>query len=137
MLIPGFVHGDGLDVVQLSPEIVQEQRANDLMNVFDGGVVHASFPPGLRVQSALKDGSEDGGADHRPVKVLAGPVEDQVHNVLVQPGDHYVLVGEQPAVDVGEGGQVLVDVGVPVLRLGVQDAKEVDEGPSGVMDVVL
>ena len=64
-------------------------------------------------------------------------MEDQVHDVLVQPGDDHVLVGEQPAVDVGEGGQILVDVGVPVFWLGVQDAEEVDEGPSGVMDVVL
>ena len=99
--------------------------------------MHASFPPGLRVQSALKDGSEDGGADHRPVKVLAGSVEDQVYNVLIQPGDHYVLVSEEPAVDVRESGQVLVDVGVPVFRLGVQHVEEVDEGPAGVMDVVL
>ena len=64
-------------------------------------------------------------------------MEDQVHDGLIQPGDDHVLVGEQPAVDVGEGGQVLVDVGVPVLRLGVQDAEEVDEGPAGVAGVVL
>ena len=64
LLVPGLVHGDGLDGVQLGPEVVQEQGVDDLVDVLDGGVVHPAGAPGLLVQGALKDGAEDGGADH-------------------------------------------------------------------------
>ena len=122
---------------ELRPQSVQEQRVDDFVNIFNAGVVHAAGTPRLRVQGALKNGAEDGGADGRPVKVLTGTVEDQAYDLLVQPGDQCALVGKQTAVDIGEGRQVVIHVGIPIFRLRVQYLEEVDQSPAGVSNVAL
>ena len=86
--------------------------------------MHAAGAPGLRVQGALENGAEDGGADVGPVEVLAGLREEQVIDLLVEGGDLDVLVGEKAAVHIGEGGQqriVVPEIGVPLVLRLVQD----------------
>ena len=43
-----------------------------------------------------------------------------------------MLIGKQPPVDIGERCQIVVYIGVPVLRLGIQHLEQVDEGAAGV-----
>ncbi len=47
------------------------------MNVLNAGIVHTAFSAGVRVQGAFKDGTEDGWAYLRPVKI-AGFINKQV-----------------------------------------------------------
>ena len=100
-------------------EAVQKQGINHLVNIFNAGVVHPSRAAGLRIQSTLKHGAENGGADVGPVKVLAGFVQNQVHNRFVQPGNGHGFIRKQPTVDVRKRGQILVHVGVAVFQLSV------------------
>ena len=103
------------------------------MDVLDAGVVHPAGAAGVRVQGALEHGAEDGGADGGPVKVLAGLGEQKAFQLLGKGRDLDVLIGEQAAVDIGEGGQggvVVKEVFVPVLGLLVQGAEQLHQGLS-------
>ena len=42
-----------------------------------------------------------------------------------------MLVGKEAPVDIGKGGQIVVHVGVPVLRLCVQYPEQLDQGAAG------
>ena len=108
------------------------------MDVFNAGVVHPARATSFRVQSAFKDSTEDGGADDRPVKTLRWPCDqDQVDHCLAQAGDLDVFIGEQTAVDIGEGGKVFIQIRVPLFWLLVQDLEERNECPAVLGAVLL
>ena len=132
----GLFYGDLFDLCQLPLEVVQEEWVNDFVDVFNAGVVHPARTTSLRVQSAFKDSTKDGGADDRPVKPRAGLHQDQVDHCLAQAGDLDVFIGEQTAVDIGEGGKVFIQIRVPLFWLLVQDLEERDEC-SAVLGAVL
>ena len=71
------------------------------MDILDAGVVHSTGASGFGVQSALKDGAENGGRDVGPVEILTAPMQNQVNNLIAQAGNFYVLVRKQTAVDIG------------------------------------
>lgn len=132
----GLFYGDLFDLCYLPFQVVQEEWVNDFVDVFDAGIVHPARTTCLRVQGAFKDSTKDGGADDRPIKPRAGLHQDEVDHFVSQPGDLDVLIGEQTAVDVGEGGKVFVQIRVPLLRRLVQDLEERDER-SAVLCAVL
>jgi hypothetical protein len=75
----------------------------------------------LGIHDALKQGAEDGGRDVRPVKA-AGGCEAVVH-VAVEPGGGEAL-GEEFAVDIGEGVQVFVEKVGALVRRRVEHVEE-------------
>ena len=107
------------------------------MNIFNAGVVHPARTTGLWVQGAFKDSTKDGGADDRPIKPRAGLHQDQVDHCLAQAGDLDVFIGEQTAVDIGEGGKVFIQIRVPLFWLLVQDLEERNECPAVLGAVLL
>ena len=48
-----------------------------------------------------------------------------------------MLIGKQPAVDIGKGSQIIVHIGVPVLRPGIQHLEQIHQGTAGVALVAL
>ena len=107
------------------------------MDILDAGVVHPPSPAGFRVQGALKHRTKNRGADLRPVEVLAGLVEDQVHDGFIQSGDYHRFFRKQAAVHIGKSCQILVHVGVSLFFLCVQYLKQVDQGTAGIGNVAL
>ena len=107
------------------------------MDILDGGVVHTTGTAGFRIQSAFKHGSEDGGADERPIEIVAGTLQNQVPNLFRDAGNLYIRSfaplrmtaggAKKAAVDIGESQQFLILVGVAVFRFGVEDAEEFDK----------
>lgn len=60
------------DTVELGREIVEEERVDDLVDVPDGGVVHASLAALVVAEGLLHQRAEDDGADGAPVEPVAG-----------------------------------------------------------------
>ena len=58
---PRLLHLHFPDLLQLFLEAVEEEGIDDLVDVLDAGVMHASRAACLRVQRGLKDSPEDGG----------------------------------------------------------------------------
>ena len=135
----GTWHRLRFDGAELRFQIVQEQRVDDLVNVFDGGVVHSALAPGLRVQGGFKYRAENGGADFRPVKVLGGVTDQQIEDFLRNDGNFDVFIAEQAAVYIGkrgQGGVVLRQIRVALRHGLIQDAEQVDQRFPGVPDAV-
>ena len=120
------------NVVQFLPELVQEKRVDDLVDVLDAGVVHAAGAARFRVERAFEDRAENGRGDAAPVEVVAGLCEEQIFHLVVQERDFDVFIGEKAAVDIGKRGEVGREIGVAVLRLRVQNFEQVQHGPAEV-----
>ena len=133
--LAGGIDGDVFDLVQLAAQAAQKQRVDHLVDVLDGGVVHPARAAGLGVQGALEHRAEDGGADVPPVEVLADVVQQQVDDLLVEPRNLDTLIREQSAVHIGEGGQLVLHVGVAVSLFGVQHPEQLDQLGPDVGDV--
>ena len=98
----GFLHRDFLDFLQLGFQSIQKQRVNDLVDVLNAGIVHAAAASSFRVQGAFKHSAENGGADRRPVEILAGLGEQNIFQFFGKGRDLDILVGKQTAVYIGE-----------------------------------
>ena len=107
--------------LELGPQVVEEQGADDLEDVALAGVVAADLPALLRLHDALEERAENGGRDARPVEARAG--QQAVAHVAVEVGEAEVL-GEELAVDVGEGGQSFVEVLLALLGRRVEHVEE-------------
>ncbi len=94
--------------------------------------MRAQVAPRLRVHDALEQAAENGRADAGPVE-RAG-VEQRLARGGVEVGDGQRLF-EQPAVDVGEGGQLLVEVRRAPLGRGVEHLEQLREQRAGVAPV--
>ena len=112
---------------------VQKQRVYYLVDVFNTGVVHAAAAARCGVQGAFEHGAKDCGADFAPVKVFAGLQQKQLLDLVRKLGDFYVLVGKQAAVDVGEGSQLVVQVGVALGGRFVQHLKKVNQRAAQIL----
>ena len=106
------------------------------MDIFNAGVVHPTGAPGLRVQSALKNRTKNGGANFRPVEVLAGLVDNQVNNLFIQTGDDDAFIREQAPIHIGECCKVIIHVGVSLFRFGIQHLEQVNQGAAGLTGVI-
>ncbi len=102
------------------------------MDVGDGCVVHAAAAAGVGVQGGFEDGAEDGGADGAPVEAVAHFFGDEAEYIFGEAGDFYISIMEEAAIDVGEGHEVVSEVGVAAAGGGVEDVEEFDEGVAGV-----
>ena len=98
----GF-RGGGAELGEFGFEVVEEERVEDAADIFLGGVVGAFGAALLLVHHALEEGAEDGGRDAAPVETAAGEEGGAVTGAHV--GDIESL-GEEAAVDVGEGGEL-------------------------------
>ena len=103
-----------LGLVQFVPQLVEEERLEAALDVLDARVVHAPGVAGLGVQRALEHAAEDDARDLAPVEVLRR-VGDGPEDLRGHLRDDDGGVGEQTAVHVGEGREVLVHVLVPLL----------------------
>ena len=65
-------------------------------------LVHTTAAPGFWVQGAFKYSTENGGADRRPVEILAGLGEQNIFQFFGKGRDLDILVGKQTAVYIGE-----------------------------------
>lgn len=90
------------DLIQLSAQLVQEQRVDHLMDILDGGIVHPALAPSFRVQRGFKHRAEYGGADLAPVEVLAGLGQQQFIDRFIEGWNLDIFIREQAAVDIGE-----------------------------------
>jgi hypothetical protein len=95
------------DLAKLSPQRIQKQWLDELLDVFFRCVVRAQVAAGIGVHDALEQAAEDGGADGRPVE-RAGIQQGFAHGG-VEVGQGQVFF-KQFAVDVREGGQLCVQV---------------------------
>lgn len=75
---------DLTDVLKLRFQIIEEQRVNDLVNVLDGCVVHATGAARFRIQRRLKYGAEDGRADVLPVEALRRSLQNQRPDLSIE-----------------------------------------------------
>ena len=132
LLLAGALHWDFADLFQFGFQPIQKQRVNYFVDVLNAGVMHSSAATGLRVQRAFKDRTKDSRADGRPVKILTCPAEDQRDNFLIEPRDNDVLIGKQATVDIGEGRQIIIHIGVAFLRLLVEHPEQVDQSAAGL-----
>ena len=122
------------DTVELGREIVEEERVDDLVDVPDGGVVHASLAALVVAEGLLHQRAEDDGADGAPVEPVAGREQGFAYQV----GELWNLdaFGEQAAVDVREAFEVVLQILVALVERGVQDVEQVDDGAAQVRGVV-
>lgn len=100
--------------MQFIPQLVEEERPEAALDILDARVVHAPGVARLGVQRALEHAAEDDARDLTPIEVL-GRVGDCLENLRGHLWDDDGGVGEQTAVHVGEGREVLVHVLIPLL----------------------
>jgi hypothetical protein len=117
------------DAFPVGAEVVKEQGANELEDVAFAGVVTPDLASFSRLHDSLKEGTEDGRGDARPVKLRAG--QERVAHIAIEIGEAESF-GEQVAVDVGEGGEGFVEVCLTLFRRGIEDGKEVREARAQV-----
>ena len=103
--------------VEFRAEVVEEERADHFHDVALACVVRADLTARLAVHDALEEAAENGGADFCPVEMRAR--KQGVAQAAVERA-HGQGLGEESAVDVGEGGEVFVEVGLSVGQVGVQ-----------------
>ena len=128
LCVPCALHSYGLYLFKLSFQGIKKQRIYHLMYVLNTGIVHTTGASGLGVESAFKDSAEDGGAYDGPIEVRTGAGNDKLYYFLVQSGNYNALISKEAAVDVRKGQQVIVQIGVALVRLGVQHLEKVDKG---------
>ena len=95
----------GLEPGELGPQVVQEQRLDDLQDVLLGGVVGALGAALLGVHDRLEQRPEDGRGDVGPVE--AAGVQQRPAHRRGEGGDAQ-RAAKQVAVDVGKARQVVV-----------------------------
>ena len=115
-----------LGLVQLVPQLVEEQRPEAALDVLNARVVHAPGMARLGIQSPLEHAAEDDARDLAPVEVLRG-VGDGLKNFRGHLRDDDGGVGEQPTVHVGEGRKVLVHVLVPLVQGSIDGLEQIDQ----------
>jgi len=63
------------------------------VDILNGGIVHTTAAPGIRVQSGFKDGTKDGRTDLRPVEILTSLTQQQINAAPKIPTVFPLLVG--------------------------------------------
>ena len=86
-------------LLQLGPQVVEEERVEHLEDVRHAGVVHAEGAAFLVIGHGLDHGAEDVGVDLRPVE--AADVEEIGTRDLAE-ARHVHAAGEEAAVDIRE-----------------------------------
>ena len=122
----GFIGTGGLE---LGAEFIEEERADEFEDVFFRGVVRADLASLGGIHDALEEGAEDGGGDARPLE--GAGLEQLAAHVGVEIGKGDAL-GEEGAVDIGEGGEVFIEVGLALVFGGVEDVEESGEFGAGI-----
>lgn len=95
------------EAVKFVPQLIQEQRFDELEDIRFAGVMGTEVAAFLRVHHTLEHGAEDGGRNLAPVDITA--VEQGLAHLPVEAGIGQYFF-EQFAVDVREGSQVFVEV---------------------------
>ena len=113
------------NALELGPEVVQEEGAGDFEDVALACVVAADLAALAWLHDRLKERSENGGRDGRPVEPGAG--QQRVAHVPVEVGDVEVVLTEKFSVDVRERGQRLVEVLLALVFRSVQHAEQMGE----------
>ncbi len=122
----GFIGTGG---IELGTEFIEEEGADEFEDVFFGRVVGTDLASLGGIHDALEEGSEDGGGDAGPLEG-AGFEQLAAHEgVKIGEGD---ALGEEGAVDVGEGGEVFIEVGLALVFGGVEDIEEAGEFGAGI-----
>ena len=111
---------------KLPAQVVHEKRVDDLVDILYRGVVHAARPPGLGIQRALKDSTEDGGRDFAPVEVKCGILQKRLAQFVSELWYLYRL-SKQASVSVRKCFQVVRQVAAPLVLWSVQHLKEPDK----------
>ena len=115
------------------------------MDVLNAGIVHTTATPGFWVQGAFKYSTENGGADRRPVEILAGLGEQNIFQFFGKGRDLDILVGKQTAVYIGECRQsrvIVRQILVPLLWLLIQHPEQfcqslTNPGSRNILQVVM
>ena len=84
--------------------------------------MHATGATCLRVQGGLEYGTEDSGADKRPIKVIGSALNNQIPDFFIYARNLYVP-SEHSTVDIRKCQQFLILVRVSVFRLLIQNVK--------------
>ena len=122
-----FVHRNA----ELVAIIIEEQRIDHIVYVFQARVVHAAVAAGLGVQRAFEDGAKNGRRNAAPVEA-ATLGEDELARRRVDGRDGDGL-GEEAAVDIGERGELGLHEFIAVFDLLIEHAKELDERRAEVL----
>ncbi len=117
-LAPGDAH---LGTVELGAEVVEKQRADDAQDTRLGRVVGALLALGDAVDDAFEKCAEDRGRHLVPAE--GGGFEQGATHIMVE-RRRRGLLGEQAAVDIGKGGEVTVERGLPLRIIGVEDGEQ-------------
>ena len=96
-----FILAFAPDGLKFIVEVVEKERIDDAMNIFDARIMHAARPSSDGVESRFKEGAEDGGADAVPIEICSAGKEPMI-GVATEIGNG-IGAGEEIAVDVREG----------------------------------
>jgi hypothetical protein len=121
-----------LDRFKFRSEGIEEQWVNYFEDVALGGVMRPDFAAFLIVHDLLEERAEDGGGDARPVEV--GGFEKGFAHGAVEGGEFEAL-GEECAVNVGEGLEFGVEIALAAGGFGVEGAEEFGEASAEVTAV--
>ncbi len=110
-----------LDLLELFPQRIQEERFDQLENVFFAGVVRAKVSPCLLVHDGLEKRTENGGRDAAPIQRTA--VQQLLAHGGVKARRRQKLFKEF-AVDIGKRGQLLVQIFQAFFARCVENLKQ-------------
>ena len=116
----------GFERIEFAAQVVQKQRVDDFVNVFDAGVVHATLAPSFSVERRFKDRAKNRRRNSAPIKAAARLFEEEVFYFGREVWNFNRAV-EEPAVDVRKFFQRVVKVRVAVVDGRVENFKQVEE----------
>ena len=118
---------DLLNLCELRFEVIEEKRINDLVDIFDRGIVHAAGTTCLRVQGRFEDRTEDSRRDFTPIEVVGSFGKDEFFEFVREARHDDFLLAKQTAVHVGESGYVRLQIWVAFCNWCVEQHEQVHE----------
>ena len=120
--------------IELLGESIEEEWLDGSLDILFGGVMRTKLATLVGRHHILEHGAEDCGADARPVEVTCCQKVGPDFGITNRHGERR-RIGEEVAVDVGEGSKVVVKLSGSSLRRRVQNLEEQGQAWSKVSAV--
>ena len=126
-----------LNLGKLVAQIIKEQRVNNLMNIFYGGIVHTTAAASFGVQGAFENSAKDGGANQAPIKISASAGQKQLTYFVSKLGNFNVFFCKKATVHIREGYQILIQIWIALFPFGIQYLEKLDNSVSQLLSGIL
>ena len=130
--VTGFRNFYSFYFLKFLSKLIKEQRVDDLMDIFNRGIMHTSAAARFGVQRRFKNCAENSGTDLRPIEIFACFTQQQVTNFLCEIGNFNVLIGKKTAVDIRERGQTFIHIRVTIFNPSIKNLEKVDQGAANI-----